>query len=95
MLFAMTRNSRARSGSRPTNLPPTKADLDQRERGRQAKAEAEAFTPEQRSLFNRQLVNLADLVKGGASKRDLAKAKKRFEEERQLLIDATDTSDGT
>lgn len=34
---AMTRSSRVRSGSRPTSLPPTKAELDRSEKARELK----------------------------------------------------------
>jgi len=80
----MTRSSRARSGSRPTSLPPTKAELDAREKARQAKAEP-PLTPEQRSVMHRQIVQLAALAAGGATKKDIAEASKRFAAERALL----------
>lgn len=81
----MTQNSRRRSGSKPFDVGLRKSEEQARERARAAAREAENRTPEQKALFDRQIIELADLVASGASRKTLADATKRWQQEREAI----------
>jgi hypothetical protein len=81
----MTQNSRRRSGSRPFDVGLRKSEEEAQQRRRAAAQEARDRTPEERAMFERQVSELAGLAAAGASKKTLANARKRFEEERDAV----------
>jgi len=78
----MTQSSRRRSGSKPFDVGLRKSEEDARQRAREAAQAARDTTPEQQALLHRQLVEGLSLINGGAHKKTLADAKKRWQQER-------------
>lgn len=78
----MTQNSRRLSGSKPFDVGLRKSEADARQRARETAQAARDITPEQQALLGRQLAEGLSLSSSGASRKALADAKKRWQQER-------------